>query len=53
MCEKYLKYFGNVHGFSYVFKMMEIHHKKEFSSIINIYFKDSKKLDKVYNDLKD
>jgi len=27
--------------------------KETFSYIINIYFKISKKLDKVYNDLKD
>jgi hypothetical protein len=37
----------------YVCKMVEIHHKKKLNDIINIYFKVSKKLNKVYNDLKD
>jgi hypothetical protein len=33
--------------------MVEINHKKTFGNIINIYFKFSKKWDKVYDDLKD
>jgi hypothetical protein len=33
--------------------MVKNHHKLFFSYIINIYFEISKKLDKVYNDLKD
>jgi hypothetical protein len=32
--------------------MVEIQHKKKFNYINNIYFKFSKKLDKVYNDFK-
>jgi len=32
--------------------MVEIHHKKTHSYIINIYFKFSRKKDKVYNDFK-
>jgi len=36
-----------------VCKMVEIHHTKKLNYIINIYFKVSKNLDKVYNDLKD
>jgi hypothetical protein len=31
---------------------MEIHHKKTFGYIINIYFRISKTLDKVYDDFK-
>jgi len=37
-------------AFFYMCKMMEIHDKKNY--IINIYFKCSKKLDKIYNDFK-
>jgi hypothetical protein len=33
--------------------MVEVHHTKKLSYIINIYFKVSKKLNKVLNDLKD
>jgi len=32
--------------------MVEIHHKKTFGYIINIYFKIAKNLDKVYDDMK-
>jgi hypothetical protein len=32
--------------------MVEIHHTKKLSYNINIYFKISKNLDKVYNDFK-
>jgi hypothetical protein len=34
-------------------KMVEIHHKKSFGYIINIYLKISKNLDKVHDCFKD
>jgi hypothetical protein len=33
--------------------MVKIHHEKKLNYIINVYFKFSNKLDKIYNDLKD
>jgi hypothetical protein len=47
------KSFLDVDGLSYVCKMVKFHHNSFLNYIINIYFKISKKLDKVYNDLKD
>ncbi len=44
---KNLKTLVDVDGPSYACKMVEIHHKKKLSSIINIYFEISKKLGKV------
>jgi len=48
-----LKYFVDVGGPFYVCKMVEIHHPKKISYIINIYFKFSKNMDKVYINFKD
>jgi hypothetical protein len=50
---KIKKYFVDVDVPSCVCKMVEIHHNGFFNYIINIYLKFSKKLDKVYSDLKD
>jgi hypothetical protein len=36
------KSFVNIDGIFYVYEMVEIHHKKTFGYIINIYFKFSK-----------
>ncbi len=48
-----LNYFVDVDGLFYLCKMVEIHHKKKLNYITNIYFKFKKKLNRVYNDLKD
>jgi hypothetical protein len=45
------KSFVDVDGPFYVYKMMEIHHKKAFGEIIHICFKFSKNLNKVCDDL--
>jgi hypothetical protein len=39
-------------AFFYVCKIVEIHHQKNSITLLNFYCKFSKKIDKVYNDIR-
>jgi hypothetical protein len=49
---KNLKHFIDVDGIFYVYKMVEIHHKKNSVTSLIIILKVFKNMDKVYNDFK-